>query len=86
MAGKDKQKGAQTHAEGQHGEKTHEALLDQLQNPQTPRDTDRVEQEGSPYGVNPSDGKHRVNREQHDEAEKNSELTRGHDREQGPHS
>jgi hypothetical protein len=70
------QKGAQTHAEGQHGGKTHQAFIEGLHQRQGDEGAEGVAQEGSPYGVNPSDGGHRLreDREQHDEAEKNSEL------------
>jgi hypothetical protein len=70
------QKGSQKHAEGQHGEKTHQAFIDGLHQRQGDEGMEGVAQEGSPYGANPSDGRHRLTeeREQHDEAEKNSEL------------
>lgn len=73
-------KGKQVHAEGQHGEKTHAAFIEGLQNGQGGQGDasvdDSVAQRGSPYGATPTDGRHRLseNREQHDEAEKNSEL------------
>jgi hypothetical protein len=77
------QKGAQPHAEGQHGDKTHQAFIDGLHKRQGDEGAEGVAQEGSPYGVTPPDGRHRLSedREQHDEAEKNSELrkTRGSD-------
>ena len=60
------QQGAQRHAEGQHGEKTHRRFVEQLQEgTHTPRRT-----EGSDV-----EGHHRLHqdRQQHDEAEKNSE-------------
>ncbi|HET9423876.1 MAG TPA: hypothetical protein VFO55_00785 [Gemmatimonadaceae bacterium] len=69
--------GRQQHAEGQHGEKTHKAFIDGLhQREGGDEGTEGVAQEGSPFGVNPADGRHRLgeDREQHDEAEKNSEL------------
>ena len=77
-------KGSQQHAEGQQGEKTRAAFLDSIQGGQNDAGTDdSVAQRGSPYGATPSDGKHRLSeeREQHDEAEKNSELqkTKGSD-------
>lgn len=61
--------GPQRHAEGQHGKKTHRRLIEQLQQPGTPRE---------PRIGAPVDGHHRLHqdREQHDEAEKNSEKTR----------
>ncbi len=70
-------KGKQVHAEGQHGEKTHQAFIDGLEGGE--RDIsadDSVAQRGSPYGANAADGRHRLSedREQHDEAEKKSEL------------
>jgi hypothetical protein len=76
MAKNDGQKGPQQHAEGQHGEKTHQSFIEGLHQSQRDEGAEGVAQEGSPYGVNPSDGRHRhsEDREQHDEAEKNSEL------------
>ena len=70
------QKGKQEHAEGQHGEKTREAIIDQLHSRRSDEGNEGVAQVGSPYGATPSDGRHRLSeeREQHDEAEKNSEL------------
>ena len=77
-------KGSQQHAEGQQGEKTHKAFIDGLQGGQADASADdSAAQRGSPYGATPSDGRHRLSedREQHDEAEKNSELrkTQGSD-------
>ena len=69
------QKGAQTHAEGQHGEKTREAILQQLNaDGQRTGDAEREHQEA----VAGREGKHKIHedREQHDEAEKNSEKNR----------
>ena len=70
------QKGKQQHAEGQHGEKTHQAFIDGLHTRQGDEGAEGVAQVGAPYGATPTDGKHRLReeREQHDEAEKNSEL------------
>jgi hypothetical protein len=84
MAKRDgEQKGAQGHAEGQHGDKTREAFLEGRRA--------RLSGREAPEGVSPSDGGEDVNaygqpvpghhrlfedREQHDEAEKNSESTR----------
>lgn len=70
------QKGPQAHAEGQHGEKTHQAFIQGLHSRQRDEGADDVAQKGSPYGANPNDGGKRLgtDREQHDEAEKNSEL------------
>jgi len=73
------QKGKQAHAEGMQGDKTRKALIENLQGGGGMADdssTEGVAERGSPYGANPSDGRHRLNeeREQHDEAEKNSEL------------
>lgn len=71
------QKGKQTHAEGQQGDKTHEAFLEGRKTGMTDDSaTEGVAERGSPYGTTPSDGRHRLSedREQHDEAEKGSEL------------
>lgn len=85
-----KQKGAQQHAEGQHGERTHERFLEEIQASSTEtggdgeqRDPDRSEQ-------HPPDGTHRLfeGRDQSDPAERASEKNRlsmdidahGHDR------
>jgi hypothetical protein len=72
------QKGPQRHAEGQHGSKTHAAFLEGRHG----RHGGSLESEGAPqdesdfdvYGQ-PRQGRHRLDedREQHDEAEKNSE-------------
>ena len=84
MADEQNQKGQQQHAEGAHGDKTHRAVIENLRQRQA-RDGESgdVHEQGSPYGANPVDGHHRLSedREQHDEAEKNSELkkTRGSD-------
>lgn len=76
------QKGQQAHAEGQQGEKTHQAFLDGRRTSES-ANPDGIPERGSPYGATPSDGRHRLSeeREQHDEAEKNSELrkTQGSD-------
>jgi hypothetical protein len=63
---KQQQPGPQQHAEGQHGEKTHRRFVEQLQEGTTPlKSTEQADVEG----------RHRLHqdREQHDEAEKNSE-------------
>ena len=86
------QKGPQLHAEGQHGEKTHAKFLEQLH---SGRARDGKAKEGQRRAVehpHAGPGEHRLleDRQQHDEAEKNSEKTRlsrdidrhGHDREQ----
>jgi hypothetical protein len=79
------QKGAQSHAEGQHGEKTHNAFLEGRHG-----HGERPEPEGAPQQDNdetqadvnvfgqPVPGHHRLfeDRQQHDEAEKNSEANR----------
>jgi hypothetical protein len=74
------QKGPQQHAEGQHGEKTHSAFLEELHG----RHGGSEESEGQPQRENqpmsgePVEGNHRLfeDRQQHDEAEKNSEKIR----------
>lgn len=75
---KQRQPGPQNHAEGQHGERTHRRFLEQLQEGAAePKRTEGRDVEGH----------HRLHqdREQHDEAEKNSEkveamreIRRGH--------
>ena len=84
MAKKGNQKGAQRHPEGAHGDKAHAHLQEQLRSGSsgTPREDDTSHDEA---------GKHRLfeGREQHDEADRNSEKNRldrditehGHNRE-----
>jgi hypothetical protein len=64
-----RQKGAQSHAEGQHGAKAHARFIESLHEsaPQAPE-----------IGTESADGGHRLreDREQHDEADKNSEKNR----------
>ena len=75
------QKGPQDHAEGQHGSKTHSKFLEQL------KTGNGVPPEEPQNGLEPSkkspahhNAAHRLfeQRQQHDEAEKNSEKTRLH--------
>lgn len=68
---KGKQKGAQQHAEGQHGKKTRKAFIEQLQSGEA-REAQSADTEHQ------AEGKHRLfeQREQHDEADKNSEKNR----------
>lgn len=79
--GRDKghQKGPQQHAEGQHGRRTHAAFIEGLHG----RHGGSEESEGAPqeHGTmsgEPFRGNRRLyeNRQQHDEAEKNSEANR----------
>jgi hypothetical protein len=72
-----KQKGPAPHAEGQHGEKTHQRFLEQLQERHEPAADEQAAQEGA-FSPKPKTGKHRLeeDREQHDEADKNSEKGR----------
>ena len=67
------QKGPQDHAEGQHGRKTHGAMLEALHS--GPSGEERGKQ---PESGGEIEGHHRLfeNREQHDEAELNSEKNR----------
>ncbi|HEY7395710.1 MAG TPA: hypothetical protein VH559_12740 [Gemmatimonadaceae bacterium] len=65
----------QNHAEGQHGDKTHNEFIKELagsEEPDVPHTTD-VDEFGRPIT-----GHHRLqeDRQQHDEAEKNSEANR----------
>ncbi|MDB4890019.1 MAG: hypothetical protein JWL61_1874 [Gemmatimonadetes bacterium] len=65
-----KMKGATEHAEGQHGVKTHERFIEQLH--ESPAN------EADNVIARHRDEKHRLatDRQQHDEAEKNSERNR----------
>ena len=87
------QEGAQQHAEGAHGPKARAAFLEQLKSGEHGAQDDargggQTDTEGDPH---PPTGRHRLfeGREQHDEADKNSEKNRlerdidahGHDRE-----
>jgi len=67
-----RQKGAQTHAEGQHGARAHAHFLEQLHTP-----TAAVRASGSETRGEIA-GRHRLeeSRRQHDDAEKNSEHNR----------
>jgi hypothetical protein len=78
---KGRQQGPQTHAEGEHGDKTHSEFIEEIHG----RHGGSEESEGSPQGGNdfdafgrPTGGHHRLDedREQHDEAERNSEANR----------
>jgi hypothetical protein len=64
------QKGAQTHAEGQHGDKAHSRFIETIH--------EGRETSASEIQAESSEGAHRLreDREQHDEAEKNSEKNR----------
>ena len=66
------QQGAQRHAEGQHGERTHERLREEIS--EFRNAPDPTEPEGIPH----REGKHRLeeDRQQHDDAEKDSERNR----------
>jgi hypothetical protein len=75
------QQGAQQHDEGQHGDKSHSEFIESLHG----KHGGSEESEGAPQGENdvdaygrPIQGHHRLHedREQHDEAEKNSEANR----------
>ena len=67
------QKGPQAHAEGQHGRKTHGAMLESLHSGASGEDRGN-----QPAAGEPVEGHHRLfeDREQHDEAELNSEKNR----------
>ena len=67
-----KMKGPTPHAEGQHGERTHQRFVEQIHESQESDDDNVIARH--------RDEKHRLgsDREQHDEAEKNSE--RKHER------
>ncbi|MFL5607860.1 MAG: hypothetical protein ACJ8AD_15520 [Gemmatimonadaceae bacterium] len=67
-----RQQGAQQHAEGQHGERTHEGFREEIS--EFRNAPDPTQPEGTPH----REGKHRLDedRQQHDDAEKNSERNR----------
>jgi hypothetical protein len=70
------QQSQQTNAEGQHGDKTHEAFLEGLRGSEESEGAQRS-READEYG-RPVIGKHRLDegRQQHDEADKNSEANK----------
>ena len=56
-----KQKGAQAHAEGQHGEKTHARFLEEVNSEgEGQRATEQREFEERAEGRHPQDGEHRL--------------------------
>ena len=69
------QKGAQEHAEGQHGSKAHSRMIEQLNSGESAEEREAQAMRGPRVEA---DGKHRLyeDRQQHDEAEKNSEKNR----------
>jgi hypothetical protein len=74
-----KQKGATDHAEGEHGAKTHSAFIEGLHGRHGGSlESDEAQENKLPEAGPPVDGHHRLweDREQHDEAEKNSEKAR----------
>ena len=75
----DGQGGPPAHAEGQHGSKSHQAFVEQLHSGKSGREREEKESLSEPRGSqdNP-EGKHRIfeGRQQHDEADKNSEKNR----------
>lgn len=70
-----RQKGPQRHAEGAHGEKTHAKLQEELQSRGT-GDLPRHETGTPHFGGHRIDEQVTLPRQQHDEAEKNSEKKR----------
>jgi len=71
------QQGEQQHDEGQQGEKTHRAFLDGLKGSEESEGTPQRASDVDAFG-RPHEGRHRLHedRQQHDEAEKNSEANR----------
>ena len=73
------QKGAQQHPQGGHGDRTHKAIVNQLQkNAHTPADEENP--------LENAQGKHHIyeDRQQHDEADKNQDKDHlRHDRAKG---
>jgi hypothetical protein len=68
------QKGPQQHAEGQHGARAHSRFIEEIQQP-VDRDAGAA---SIPNVMHSGEGKHRLeeDRQQHDEADKNSERNR----------
>ena len=76
------QKGAQTHAEGQHGSKTHSRFIEQQHEGQHRESGEDRAQHDRDLAARKGGRRLVEDREQHDEAEKNSELTQDlHDQE-----
>jgi len=67
------QKGAQAHAEGQHGKKAHSRMIEELNSGASGEERGSLPQQGAPV-----EGRHRLyeDRQQHDEAELKSEKNR----------
>jgi len=74
------QKGPQDHAEGQHGSKTHGKFIEQLQSGNGTQPDQSQNGAERPKNLAQHNAAHRLfeERQQHDEAEKNSEKTRLH--------
>jgi hypothetical protein len=77
MAKRDNEEGKQPAVEGRHGDKTHAAFLENLQSSAPETDETDASRLGDPARPT-EDGRHRLreDRQQHDEAEKNSEFNR----------
>jgi hypothetical protein len=73
-----KQQGAQAHAEGQHGEKTHGRFIEEIQSAGPEERADVEQRDQSQRDEHPADGRHRLfeRRDQYDEAERASEKNR----------
>ena len=73
-----KQKGAQQHAEGQHGEKARAHLRDEIQSEGRPEREDVEQRDLARADEHPADGRHRLfeGREQHDPADEGSDRNR----------
>ena len=79
MSKSGEQKGPQAHAEGQHGDKTHSRFIEELHEGESGEPLE--EKLAHDRTLAGREGKRRLveDREQHDEAEKNSEQTRLYD-------
>ena len=73
-----KQKGAQQHAEGQHGEKAHARLREEIQTAGRPEREDVEQRDLRRADEHPADGRHRLfeGREQHDEVDEGRDRNR----------
>lgn len=75
---RERELGEHQHAEGRHGNRTHQRLVEQLHESSVAPAEDSPDGRAAEAKGRPVEGHHRLHedREQHDEAEKNSEKSR----------
>ena len=79
---RDEEQGKQANVEGRHGDKTHAQFIENLQSGRHEEENATPDSERLGDAARPTDdGRHRLreDRQQHDEAEKNSEFNRQRD-------